>query len=299
MFELRNRELRVDVLDPVADAARLGTRYCWGGYIWQVHDHTAGPLLTGPEWPEPAPTAFNGQGLPESFRHRTLDGRPLTWRDRRGISPGIGELHRDENDQVSLAQRCPWEITTGAEHLIFATHHEAAGFSYALIRTIVLESRELRSMTALTNTSRQERLTLEWFAHPFFALVDSMARVELPADTLLPENPGFSLTGRALTQKRRFVRQDDGHMDRGLRLAPGQPLIATLPHPALTHIGFETSFAPDSCVIWGNDRTFSIEPYLTLDLAPGETRRWELCYRFGASSGISVSSVSSRSPAAR
>ena len=69
-------------------------------------------------------------------------------------------------------------------------------------------------------------------------------------------------------------------MERGLRLPANQPLVATLQHPSLGHIRMETSFAPDACVVWGNDRTFSLEPYLTLDLAPGESREWNLCYRF-------------------
>ena len=69
MLSLANRTLRVELLDPADDAARRGPRYCRGGYIWQVHDQQAGPLLTGPEWPHPTPTPFNGQGLPESFRH--------------------------------------------------------------------------------------------------------------------------------------------------------------------------------------------------------------------------------------
>ena len=73
-------------------------------------------------------------------------------------------------------------------------------------------------------------------------------------------------------------------MERSLRLPPNQALSATLAHPALTHVIFETSFAPDSCVLWGNDRTFSFEPYLTLNFAPREQREWSLSYRFGAPS---------------
>lgn len=283
MLHLENRGLRVDVLDPVADAARLGPRYCWGGYIWQVHDIAAGPLLTGPEWPEPAPSAFNGQGLPESFRNRSLDGRPLTWRGDQGVALGAGDLRIDASGNVVLIRPCAWEITTHVDRLIFTTRHDAAGFRYELVRAIELTDREVRSVTQLTNTSAAERLTLEWFAHPFFALVNGVVSAEVPAGTVLADNAGFVLTDRTLVQKRRFVRRDDGHMDRGLRLPSERPLVATLAHPALAHVCFETSFAPDSCVIWGNDRTFSFEPYLTLDLAPGETRRWSLLYRFGAS----------------
>ncbi len=71
-------------------------------------------------------------------------------------------------------------------------------------------------------------------------------------------------------------------MDRGLRLPTNRPLAATIAHPVVGRVQMEASFAPDACVIWANDRTFSLEPYLTLDLAPGESREWNLCYRFEA-----------------
>jgi len=190
-------------------------------------------------------------------------------------------------------------MTALAQRLRFVTRHAAAGFQYELVREVELANRDVHSSTWLTNSSSDGRLALEWFAHPFFPLVDGVARAEVPAGTTLTENAGFLLDGRVLTQRRRFVRPDDGHMERGLRLPAGSPLIATLAHPALTHIGVETRFAPDSCVIWGNDRTFSFEPYLVLDLAPGETHSWSLIYRFGVSSGMSAPSLSSLTSAPR
>lgn len=282
MLSLANAVLRVDVLDPVADAARLGPRFCWGGYLWQVHDTKAGPLLSGPEWPSLTPAPFNGQGLPESFRHRTLEGRPLTWRGDRGVALGAGELALAADGTVTLETPCKWEIVRHVDRLVFTTQHAAARFRYELTRMIELTDREVRSITRLTNLA-DERLVLEWFAHPFFTLHDDgLASAEFPEGSVLPDNPGFVLNGRALTQKRRFTVQTGGHFERGLRLPADQPLTAKLAHPKLTHVTFETSFAPDASLLWGNDRTFSIEPYLTLDLAPGETRQWSLCYRFGA-----------------
>ncbi len=284
MLQLANSALRIDVLDPVADAARLGPRFCWGGYIWQVHDPKLGPLLTGPEWPAPAPSAFNGQGLPESFRHRTLEGCPLTWRGERGVALGAGELALGADGAPRVIAPCAWEIATHPDRLVFTTRHAAAGFRYELTRSIALTARTVRSATRLTNTGG-ERLTLEWFAHPFFPLCDGLGSADLPLGTRLADNPGFALTGRRLTQRRRFMRQDDGHMERGLQLPGNRPLVATVDHPRLAPVQFEASFAPNACVIWANDRTFSLEPYRTLELGPGETWEWSLCYRFENRSG--------------
>jgi hypothetical protein len=299
VFDLHNDELRVDVLDPIEDVARLGPRFCWGGYIWQVHDPVAGPLLTGPEWPEPAPAAFNGQGLPESFRHQTLDGQPLTWRGEQGVALGAGELRRTHDRQVQVVAPCSWQVTSRADWIEFVTSQAIGKFQYALARRVELNGRRLRSTTRLINASTADALVLEWFAHPFFPLVAGSVRADLSHDASLRENPGFIVADGLLTQKRRFVSAHDGHMDRGLRLPPNVPFSATVAHPAVGEIQFETSFAPDTCVIWGNDRTFSFEPYLTLNLPPGSAREWTLHYHFGASSGMSSSNSNVRLPDAR
>ncbi len=41
MITLANDSLEVQFLDPVADRARFGVRYCTGGYIFQVRDAQA------------------------------------------------------------------------------------------------------------------------------------------------------------------------------------------------------------------------------------------------------------------
>jgi hypothetical protein len=300
MIELRNEELSVALLDPVADHARLGPRYVWGGYIWQAFDLEGRALLSGPEWPNQAPTPFNGQGLPESFRHRSLDGRDFTWRGDRGCGIGIGALERSAPAAPARVDRpCAWTLATGPGVVEFTTRDDAADFPYALTRTLTLDGRILRSTTHLTNASPFAPLALEWFAHPFFPLVDGHARARLPSGSALPVNRGFAIEDDTLIQRRRFVGPDDGHMERGLTLPRGERLHASIDHPLLGTLSFATSFAADAFVVWANDRTFSIEPYLTLQLAPGESRTWHVTYGFGASSGTSSPSASSRTEPAR
>lgn len=279
MFSIENEELIVDLLDPVADRSHLGPRFCWGGYLWQVRSRAAGPLFTGPEWPSPTPLVFNGQGLPEAFRHQTRQGRPLTWKGDRGVALGIGELARNSQGEVVVVTPCEWSITRSASQIHFHTRQRSLGYHYDLVRTVQLTGRTLLSTSQLTHLG-DEPLVLEWFAHPFFALTDRLIEVQLPEQTRLNENPGFSLHGRELRLKRRFEHTKDGHMD-FLQLPPGQPLEATLSHPALANVQFATDFPPDETVIWGNNVTFSIEPYRQLHLTHGETRTWSLTYRLG------------------
>ena len=280
MLTLINADLRVDLIDPAADMAKLGPRFGWGGYIWQVHDNRTGPLLTGPEWPAEAPKAQNGQGLPESFRHSTTEGAPLLWDGAIGLAPGAGALGRDATGAIVVTQPCEWTVEVAPERAVFRTNQTVGHWSCAIERTVAIEGRTVRSMTRLTNLGSAP-LVLEWFAHPYFALeADGLLRVTLPEGTALPENPGFQLAGRVLTLRRAFVGIDDGHLDH-LALPAGAPLAAELTHPRIAWVRFETDFAPFKCVLWANGNTLSLEPFLALDLAPGESRQWMLTYEFG------------------
>lgn len=279
MLHLANAGLSLDVLDPEADRARLGQRYGWGGYLWQVNDAHHGALLAGPEWPEKNPNTDNGQGLPEACRHRTTKGEPLLWQDDVGLLPGGGKLGRNAAGATVVTEPCQWEIETHADRLLFRTAQTVGNWSYQLARKIELHGRQLLSVTQLTNRAATP-LVLEWFAHPFFALnADGRSTLQLPPGTKLDENPGYELSGRKLTFRRRFAGKDDGHLVH-LQLPPGTPLHVTLSHPKIRHVSFKTSFAPSKVVLWANGNTVSVEPFQSLHLGPGETRQWTLTYDF-------------------
>ena len=280
MLTLANAELTVDLLDPAAEQTRLGPRFCWGGFVWQVHDRQIGPLLTGPEWPAVDPLPHNGQGLPESFRHSTTTGEPLLWDGATGLAPGAGALGRDTTGAIIVTAPCVWQVDLQPDRAVFRAEQTVGSWSYKLERTIELRGRQLISCSRLTNRGTTP-LKLEWFAHPFFALQsDGLLRVTLPEGTQLPANPGYLLIGRELTLRRAFVGVDDGHLVH-LGLPGGQYFAVTVSHPKLSSVRFATDFVPFKCVLWANGNTLSLEPFLALNLAPGESREWTLTYDFG------------------
>ncbi len=283
MLTLSNVDLSVALIDPANPAERdlLGTRFCWGGYIWQVEDSQVGPLLAGPEWPKPDPIPFNGQGLPESFRHAEFGtGRQLMLEDGRGFIIGIGEVGPGDEGELSVLKPCPWSITSSHGAIEFCTEQSGNGYTCQLTRRISLENRKLTSSTRLANLG-ERTIPLHWFAHPFFALDDRLLTCQIPASWDMAENVGYEFDeAHRLTFKRRFKDEFDGHFEQ-LIVDPQTPLRATLSHPRLTEVIFSTDFVPSTCPIWGNANTWSIEPYMATELAPGTDRTWNLTYEFG------------------
>ena len=284
MLKLNSADLNVEILDPAdtTDRARLGLRYGWGGYIWQVHEAKLGvPLLAGPEWPNHQPIPFNGQGLPESFRHAEFGtGRPLILEDNRGFIIGIGDVAPNMAGYLDVAEPCPWSITTSHVAIEFCTEQSGNGYACQLTRRIALDRRKLSSSTRLTNIGNRP-LPLHWFAHPFFALDDRLITCGLPKTWGMNANVGYELDGdHRLSFKRRFRDRDDGHFEQ-LIIGADTPLSATLSHPPLKEIIFSTDFVPDTCPIWGNSNTWSIEPYMATELIPGTDHAWTLTYEFG------------------
>ena len=284
MLHLTNDELEVDLLDPAspADQARQGTRFCWGGYVWQVHDRVEGPLLTGPEWPKPDPDPYHGQGMPESFRHGELpENEELARSADSGFILGVGETAGGATGRHAFTHPCEWALTRSAQSLEFCTQQSAAGVAVMLTRAVHLSDRTVVSASSLTNTGDRP-LKLTWFAHPFFALMDGKLTCDLPAGYGIPENAGFTIDERGrLSFKRPFVCAGDNAFQL-LQVPSGVALRAIVSHPRLMQVKMEIDFTPDRCPVWGNHRTWSIEPYIIAQIDPGEQRRWSLRYEFGA-----------------
>jgi hypothetical protein len=58
------------------------------------------------------------------------------------------------------------------------------------------------------------------------------------------------------------------------------PLVLLQRHPALGLIGAACSYAPSLFPVWGNQRTFSWEPFYERTAAPGQTLDWWIDYFF-------------------
>jgi hypothetical protein len=280
MISIASGQLRVDLLDPAdpADRLRQGTRFCWGGYIWQVHAAQAGSLLAGPEWPSSTPSAYNGQGMPEVFKPESLrHDRAVGETD---LIIGVGEVRRVPGSPPQLLRPCEWTVRATNDAAEFTTRQTLGAVDLLLVRRIALEGRSLTSSTSLSNRGAIA-VRVVAFAHPFFPLLDGRLSCRLSPGYTIGSNPGFTLNERGLLIfTRPFLLASDNEYH-PLTYPHGSAFEAVISHPAVGSVRMSADMTPDRCFVWGNRHTWSIEPYFEPEVPPRLTATWSVAYEFG------------------
>lgn len=273
MYELLTDELRVEVLDPVADAALTGPRYCTGGYVFQVHDARHGPLMSGPTYPDDF-NWFDGQGIPDSFALEPLRARGVEDGDALLLGVGVCDL-----EAGTVVERCVWDVAQAPTSLTFRTAHAWGGFACTLERTLTLVGRTLRSVTELINADDGRALPVRWFPHPFFPQPAADELFRTSAAVTLPESEGYRVAEDGSVHRRVLAPGHVGHYQELDHAASG-PLTLVHRHDAVGSITMTTSYVPERFVVWGNHYTVSAEPFHVATLAPGAQARWTVTYTF-------------------
>jgi hypothetical protein len=287
VLTLEDGGLSVALLDPATDGARLGSRYCSGGYVWQITDAQHGDLLSGPCFPDPTPPPFDGQGLPEVFEIALGQDTARVGDDVWVI--GVGRVRRESSnrpfhvrDNPSVVERAVWTVEQSKKNVTMRSREGFAGFELEVVRGVSLMGRTLGSATTVRNLGARE-IPVRWFAHPFFPWAGAEC-FRLSLETELPENPGF------FANVRRFVERNPAHTwERGCYVVPkttlGGRLEVTQRHPKLGDVRVRCGFSLAWLALWGNEHTVSFEPFHATVLAPGATSSWAIDYEFSNRSG--------------
>lgn len=287
MFELKNAQLTVSILDPIVDVARLGSRYCTGGYIWQVTDPRLGELLSGPEYPR-EPNTFDGQGMPDMF-FLALGAETAPLGGEVGCI-GVGKVRRTSpvtpfyvfhNREVIEFVR--WEVedrsTENMPTIVMQTEDHFQDWSYHLQREVSLHERAVTSKTTIQNQANIP-LPVRWFAHPFFPVPEDNVLCRFSIPVSLPDNPGYFLNQNEFITRKPDYPWQQGYYQPLEYLKEETKISVEEKHPKTGQVRVKTDFMPSFLPIWGNDRTFSFEPYFDHELIPGEEAGWTIVYEF-------------------
>jgi|TARA_A100001037_G_scaffold46283_2_gene37618 hypothetical protein len=272
VYTIHNANLTVTLLDPATDRERFGTRYCTGGYIFQVADAQIGPLLSGPTYPDDF-NVFDGQGIPDAFSRNPLRDKPT---DSEGQIIGIGRCDLQAN---TVLEFCPWEVEQSDAAITMTTEQSLGGIALRLVRHVSVAGRTLRSHIELANTG-QHPIPLSWYPHPFFPQLegtDELCRFNIPIG--FPDNDGFKIADSGYIARKNWPWDQAGKFQALDHEAPGN-LVVFQKHPALGLIAATLSYVPAFFPIWGNKNTFSWEPFLERTVFRGQTLRWSIEYEF-------------------
>lgn len=284
MFKLQNNDLTVFILDPTADAAKLGSRYCTGGYIWQVTDARHGDLCSGPRYPGETNT-FDGQGMPDMFFTPLMyENTPL---GGEVACIGVGRVRRTSPQEPfyvlynpEVIEYLSWEISPLAENgLRFSTAHTFRGWAYNLVREVSLRGRAVYSRTAIQSTGT-DPIPVRWFAHPFFPVPTDNVLCRFSNSVSMPENPGYFFNEAGFVERKPGFDWHTGCYQALEYQANGKPFSVIEKHPKVGQVTTVTDFQPGFLPIWGNARTHSFEPYFIQEIAPGGGAAWSIDYQF-------------------
>ena len=168
-----------------------------------------------------------------------------------------------------------WRSNDATWHHHAPTHDALA--TAPLHRTVSLNNRTLRSFTL--HNSGALPIQMSWFPHPFFPQTGTpeLCRLNLPLSAM-PENPGYLLNDSGWIARR--AAPDQRGFYQALDLAENGKLVILQRHPALGLLAATCSYAPTFFPIWGNQHTFSWEPFFERTLAPGQQTEWWIDYDF-------------------
>ncbi len=271
MYSLRNDSLEIFVLDPQLDPERFGTRYCTGGYIFQIIDLRCGELLSGPTFPLSFNT-FDGQGIPDAFNLCPLCETHSP--SSHALIIGVGECDLLANQVIRF---CSWDIQQNRQEIQFHTQHVFKSFLVDLIRTVTLRERMVRSETTLRNLGARP-IPIRWFPHPFFPHPETneLCRFNIPVN--LPENPAYALSPTGFIRRTNWPWTEGHYLP--LDHTAHANLVVLQRHPLLGLISTVCSYIPTYLPIWGNPHTFSWEPFLERTVGSGQTAQWGIDYLF-------------------
>lgn len=283
MITLSSPRINVHILHPLDDRQRLGSRYCTGGYIWQVTTAQGQDLLSGPEYPA-EPNTFDGQGAPDMFfTPLGAEGAPVG--AEVGVI-GVGIVRRTSAIEPfyvmhnrEVIEWLDWEVDTLPTAVTMRAAHSFRNWGYRLERAIQLNDGTLQSRTTITSTG-SDMLPIRWFAHPFFPITADEVYCRFSMPISMPDNPGFYRNGQDF-----LCRKSDHDWKKGwyqpLEYEPQTVGISVEErHPLLPQVLVETDFAPTFLPVWSNANTLSFEPYYIREMQNGETASWEITYTF-------------------
>lgn len=282
-FVLENAELRVEICDPEeTNESHLYTRFSHCGYITQIIQKKRGELLLG------QPTylfhPFHGSGFPDEFE------TPLGYEEAACnagfLKIGVGVEKKRANtpysnwDEHPIMQRAKIDVNTMPNGMVFIQSAMLGHIGYHYMKKIELDGRKIAISHNLQNIGNDRWNTL-WYSHVFLPIEKVQPRAIMQMNCggslkkHLPQMQNDTPTG--VTFSTQDLNADGLCFQWDMSAArSNMQLLLNGDHNAVYHaVG---NYLYQELQIWMNNRVFSIEPKLHIDLQPGQKKCWETIY---------------------
>jgi hypothetical protein len=173
-----------------------------------------------------------------------------------------------------------WDVSAARRSVTMGLQQGFGPWGCRLRKTVTVSGRTVRSETEVACTGAAP-LPVRWFAHPFFPPDARGPLFRANIDFDVPENPGFEKSSDGWICRRAGHDWEAGcFVQLAYDPTASRPLELVQTHPLIGRVKVRADFTPTSFPIWGNDRTFSFEPYWERTLPAGESARWAIEYAF-------------------
>ncbi len=187
---------------------------------------------------------------------------------------GIGQCDLKE-DKVN--EPCTWSVTQEDFLIRFSTHHlfwRAQPYRRA-------QSLAFRKDDPLSNNRLQLRKHVNpdsMVSAPFFPQPETVELCRFNAPVFLPDNEGYGFARSGFICRRSKTWNRDYYQ--AVNHEAHSNLYVLQRHPKLGLVAGACSYIPTFLPIWGNERTFSWEPYMECTIAVGQEKHWHIDYIF-------------------
>jgi hypothetical protein len=284
MYSLQNERLKVKISEP--GEIYKGSRFDWYGMITEI-------ILDGkhsfcmPESLIPG-IGTDGQGLYNEFGIESPIGYDEAAVGEKFPKLGIGLLTRYEHGTYKFSK--PYEIEPFKANISSGEHHvtfdvlplECRGYAARLIKTITIKENSLKIDYCLENTGTKAIKTTE-YCHNFVGINEKAIGADYEMKFSFTLNPDREQkTFKAKENKISWDKPvEEEFYCKFIDLPEGNNASWELIHKS-SGVGMRetVNFRLHDFAIWGRPHVVSPEAFINIDLAPGESMKWERVYEF-------------------
>lgn len=272
---VENDYLKVVLNNPNDDLGCRFTKGAWLKNIYLKGGCETGMLINKTIFPNHMAFGFTEEMFPANRLRMRVDGIPTFFKI------GVGVVKRPKESRFSdmPVTIFPWsvEIDRTKKSMQSVVYTQKArnmeGFNYTLRKIVTVDDNAIIKLVDILENTGEKRLTTQVYTHPFFATggepKDCWYTVPLKGETPM-EYSAITLSQDMMTV--------EGFCEKARWLAGGNRKTGEV-------IGIMSDSEFAKVDIWKSKTCYALEPFINIDLAPGEKQTWQWILKPGKGLG--------------